>query len=239
MTSSNFTNPAARLYTVLREAKKQPDNKSIKDVWNSVFIVETDGLIPLLRNLVILSNLVDEVEKEILQLEVNHDVYLKHFPTIREVLSPSNFHESWQVTKRRLAEEVLGSLEFCSERLNALRPEKNLSKEDLEKISKEVKDLFSLVDKAELPEELRCLLLDVVQMLQSALMQYRIRGVSGLRQELFIIMDRLQRHYDDLSVQENNPTVQAVFKTLGHWDVITSVAVNTSQLLGAVFKALA
>lgn len=238
MTSADQSNPAARLYIALRAAKNISQHKSVKDVWKSVFEVDTDSIIILQKNLVLLSNLADEVEKEVQKLDVNPSVFLKHFPTIREILGVSNFSDLWQTTRAKLGEEVLYSLEFCSERLNAVRPEKILTEEDFKRISKEVNDLFALIAKAELPEELRSVLLDTVQTLQSALAQYRIRGVSGLRQELFVVIDRLQRNYSDLSNQKGNPAVQAVFKMLGFWDTLTSVALNTPQLLTVVFHTL-
>ena len=227
-------NPAARLYALLREAKRQTPDMSIRDVWMTVFSVEKKNLVEMMRCLIALSDLADRVEGEVLKLDVKHEIFLKHLPTVRRVVGGFNLDAPWKETRNLLAEEVLTSLEFCSERLNAIRPEKALPAEEFGEISKQVSDLFSTIDQADLPEDLRQVLLNVTQMLQDTLTQYRISGVDGLRQELFVVLDRLQRVHNQLNQEKMNPAVQALFKALGYWDTITSVALNTPQLLHAV-----
>jgi hypothetical protein len=229
-----INNPAARLYTVLREAKKQLPESRVKEAWAAVFSIEKTDIFEILRSLIALEELVTKVESEISLLDLNHEIFLKHLPTIRKVLSVSNLDAKWADAKNLLAEEVLGSLEFCSERLGALRPEKVLSTDEFEKIQNEVLKLFAVIDGSDLPVELRSVLLDVTQILQSALVQFRIRGINGLRNDLFIALDRLQRVHSELNKEKADPAVESMFKVLGIWDTVTSVALNTPQLLSQI-----
>lgn len=87
---ANPNNPAGRLYLILREAKRQEADLSVLKVWVSVFNFDPKEVRLVFERLTQMFDLLVEAEKEIKRLEVRTDLYLKHFPLLREILLPTN-----------------------------------------------------------------------------------------------------------------------------------------------------
>lgn len=234
----SVNNPAGRLHSILREAKRRNEHRSIKVAWSEVFGLPDSDLSSILIRLVELDGLLRQVEEEVQKLDVKKDIYLKHVPALRSAILASNLDENWSEKRNLLTEQALDSLEFCSERLEALRPEPTLDETQINEIKLEVDELFETIEEADIPEELKAVLLGILGSMQESIAQYRIRGLEGLRQEWFYIRARLERHATAILGQRENPIVVRFMKTLQNWDTISSLYVNTKQIAGEVFKMI-
>jgi hypothetical protein len=229
-------NPAGRLYALLREAKRQEAQKSVRAAWANVF--GSNEIARIFGHLCELSNVLDQVESEIRLLDVKHEVYLKHFPVLKAAILATNLDEQWNQTKGQLTEQALDSLEFCSERLEAMRPEGSVDTEMLEELRSEIAALFTSIETATIPPELKAVLMSMLNSMHEALGQYRILGVEGLRQEWFHIRARLERHGEAILMERNNPVVIKFMTAIGIWDTVSSVCLNTPQIWGEMVKML-
>lgn len=230
-------NPARRLYKLLVEAKQLNDALTVRQAWAKVFHLEDESLPAIFYNLVLLQQLVSEVEDAVQGLDVDHTLFLQHMPQIKQILSLPNFDSDWGRAKKPLTEAALVSLQFCSERLSRGFPEKAPHEDEIQSIKEEVDQLYERIISSTLKPSVRSVLLEMVEAMRRAISEYRIRGMKGLRQELFSILERFQRNFDLLKENRNEPEVSMFWKVLGKYDTLTSVYLNTPQII-AGFQAL-
>jgi hypothetical protein len=137
-----------------------------------------------------------------------------------------------------LAEEVLTTIQFCSEKLSKVAPEGPLSVEDLASISDQVNRLGEQLGSSDLNKQLRIILLDLVESMRQAIAEFRVRGPKGLRQELFHILERLQRALPLLEKNKDTPEVRTLWDVLGKFDTVTSLAANAPTIIAGFQKVL-
>lgn len=114
---SKNDNPAGRLFVILSNLKGQPTETPLFTAWAKALGIEPE--VPkIFTALARLHDSLTEIERSIRQQDVDHDIYLRYFPQIREVLSVPNLALSVNSANVRMSESVLTSLEFCSERLS-------------------------------------------------------------------------------------------------------------------------
>lgn len=237
----NPDNVAARLYNVLSETSKHGsrlDPWKVHQVWAQTFGVPHDDLYQIFHHLIVLRQLLDEVEKQIKAIpNINHEVYLKRFSKIRKALAPTNFQEDW-FKSSHIDEGMLATLEFCAERLSATSPEKTPLDDEIEALWQAVESLKEQILSEEVDAQLQSILLDLVESMRRAIHEYRFWGVDGLRQELFSILERLQKYYPIIQQHSDDPVVLSFWNVLTKFDTLTSIYLNVPQILGGLKKLL-
>ncbi len=243
------TNPAGRLYNVLLQAVQASNkNKSVgirrkQDViWAEVFDIKSPPLterdtstVGIYYHLALLRQLLDESERKIKTVpDISHDVYLRDFLRIREALSPANLNGDW--SEHLINHSSLTSLEFCSELLSRLRPEQIPSDEQLRELRDDVSSLMERILTENLDPELKLVLLDLLESMNRAISEYRFRGGQGLRQELFLILGRLQEHFSAFHQHSKNPVVESFWGIITRYDALTSFCLNVPQVLSGVTR---
>lgn len=231
-------NAAARVYRILLELKSLPNNTPMLEAWAKVFGVDPTNATTVYSNLVRLTDTLAEVERDIRLQDVDHDIFLQYFPKIRSLLS----HPSLQVHLNQhaplLREEVLTTLQFCSEKLSKAAPEGTVSKEDLGAINEQIDHLAESLVGSDLNNQLKAVLLDLVESMRQAIAEFRVRGPRGLRQELFYILERLQRALPLLEQNKDAPEVRSLWNVLAKFDTVTSLAVNAPTIITGFQKML-
>src|ERR1700749_4867652 len=113
---NNDNNPAGRLYSILTKARSQNQQSSIKKVWSVVFETPEDQIHKIYYYLTLLADLTEQAEKEVKLIpDIDHSLYLKPFPSIRNILKISNLDAEWRNFQGYLNEPVMLALQFCSE----------------------------------------------------------------------------------------------------------------------------
>lgn len=231
-------NSAARLYRILLELKALPGSIPMVEAWARVFEVDASDGALVYSNLVRLNDTLADIERDIRLQEVDHDIYLQYFPKIRTLLSHPNLQTHLNQHSPLLGEEVLTTLQFCSEKLSKTAPEGLISAEDLALITEQVKKLGDQLASSQLNKQLKAVLLDLVESMRQAIAEFRVRGPKGLRQELFYILERLQRALPLLEESKDTPEVRTLWDVLGKFDTITSLAVNAPTIIAGFQKVL-
>jgi hypothetical protein len=226
-----YENPASRLLAILSQVRQKPANSILKKVWGDAFGIHESKTFEIFHQLIMLSALVDEVEREIrLVPAIDHKLFLKYFPGIRQMLSISNLDQSWQTAATRLDEATMTSLHFCSESLSRCRPDR-VSTSDLESLRKEIDDLFNGIQASDLNKELKAILSDLAESMRRAVAEYRLRGVLGMREELFLILEKLQRNYQVIEKNKDSQFLKQFWKVFVRYDTVAAAAVHTQNVL--------
>lgn len=227
------SNPAGRLYKILSEAKKRPENEKIRVVWGNILGIENDD-VQITKAVVELYTLSNEIQSLIkMKEQLNHKLYLNSFETINRVFFPLNLSAQWGSAKTHLTDEALTRLEFCSEELSTFYAEDTLSEEDLAEIIEKTESLFEAVSSSSLPDILRFSLLEEVERLRSAISMYRIKGAKGLKQALQGTIGAVVANQEELkTVSSDNPDVlQRLGELIDKLDSFTARALKLNKLI--------
>ncbi len=193
-----FTNSAMRLHELLLEMKKESrDERLIREVLGKVFEVESSDDSAIWRKIILLDDLFIQVERLITAIpNIGHDRYTRYFPSARKnLVSIALDQDSKRFVpfQSALTDVVLQSIEFCGLRILESVHEVQIPANDLSELEVRLSELFDFINDADLEPELREVSLDIVEVLRSAIADYRIRGVAGLE-------DAIERSVGKLSL---------------------------------------
>lgn len=192
---SNHTpnNPAGRLAMILNNLR-QVKNKALGDAWVEVLGVDKKDTGELIQRVALVSRLVDDTEAQIKsQKDLNHGLYLRWTPLVREVFTNLNFRASVNDVNGRLTPEAMTGLEFCDEILSRSCPERTLDPQKLAEVIQEVKSLIDQVIASELPNDLKEFVLDKLDLLLRALEMYQVAGIGPIATALDTIIGTTAR----------------------------------------------
>lgn len=172
------SNPAGRLHRILSEvAAKNGDGICVRDAWAPVFGCNAKDEAAVLRGLVEVYGLCEEVKNLIrLNPDLNHDLYLASFPKIERAILPVNLGQQWKALRVHLDGEVLARLQFCAEALQGFYSEESISEEDLSQIQEMVSALSDAITDSSISAELKLALLEELDRIKKAILLIKIKG---------------------------------------------------------------
>ncbi len=227
------SNPAGRLHKILVRAKNRPDQENIRKVWATVLDVEENDVI-VTKAVVELYSLSNEIQSLIkMNVQLNHELYLKSFNRINQSFFPLNLGGSWKSVKGHLTEECLTRLQFCAQELSTFYTEDTLSEKDLKEIIENTEALFESVYVSSLPDGLRLSLLEDVERLRNSIAMYRIKGAKGLKEALQGTIGAVVANQEELKeTSEQNPDViKRLGELIDKLDSFTSRALKLKKML--------
>jgi len=227
------SNPAGRLHKILSEAKRQPDNQKVKDVWSKALGVDGDD-VAVTKSVIELYSLSQEIQSLIkMNDNLNHDLYLSSFHRIDRAFFPLNLGTNWQGVKQQLTEEALTRLQFCAQELSGFYSEESLSEEDLADIIKKTDELYESLYSSTLSSVLRLTLLEEVQRIRNAISLYQIKGAKGLKEALQGAIGAVVANQEELkNAKENNDeVVKRLGNLLDKMDSFASKALKVHKII--------
>lgn len=236
------TNPAGRLHRILREAKSQPHNRKVRQVWATVLGCDENDDAEISRRVIEVYSLSNEV-KGLIELlpDLNHELYLKSYNKIDKAIFPLNLNSNWQGQQQALSDDLLARLQFCAEELGRHYSEETLSDEDLAEIDDLISDLFSTISQGDIELSLRMALLEELEKIRRALAIYRIKGGRGVKEALQSLLGAVVVNKEALSEEGGkNPAMLRKLGTLVEkLDAFTARALRVHKVLsGPIGKAL-
>lgn len=178
-------NPAGRLYHLLSEANQKGAGNQFGDAWAKVFGVDTEDQG---RVLTLLAQVILEVDrgKEAVQTnpEINQELYLRPFEELEKAFNLINYGKSWKSWSNRLQDDTLTKLAYCANELSRVQPEGTISDDDLAELRSQLEEVLDFVLEAEIDDALKQVLVDGLETLRRAILEYKIRGAAGLREAL-------------------------------------------------------
>ena len=233
-------NPADRLLAILNEAKGKPDNHTVIRVFAEIFGFKPDDKVTFYRAIGYLNSLVDQVEFRVRQIpELKHDLYLRDIPSIRAVICPNAQNEGWSQYAQPLKVGAFTSLEFCSNELSKNHQEVAISNEQLDKLKKQVTELYQTVLASDLDVDLKAVLFDLITTIRISLDYYRIQGADGVKRALVYSAGLIKLHDQRFKGGGEKTSVKQVFAFVSDLVVLIKTAYKLKELgsgLGDLLK---
>ena len=179
-------NPAGRLYDVLSNAKKHPPTQSepSRKIWSSVLGANPDSTL-LIKRLV---QLMEELDDTIARLKKQENFTLAlHEPqlrAIRHALSPTHLNAHWEHVVQQLSDSSMISLASAADWLAHHDPDGEINANELSALQREIEELVEEILGSELDATFREFVLDQLEKIRSAILEYRLRGPAALREAL-------------------------------------------------------
>jgi hypothetical protein len=226
-------NPAGRLHSLLVTLKTISPNTSIREAWATAFELPPTDVIGIYSNLVRLNDSLADIERDIGLQDVDTDIFLQHMPQLRQLLSVANLEAPLKSHLILLSEGVLMTLQFCSERLSKSCPETVPDKQTMDELAADMFDLAQKLQQADINKLLKTTLSELLESMRQAIGEYKIRGGRGLRQELFHILERLQRTIPIFNENKDAPEVRSFWTLVERYDTLTSICVNAPAVIAS------
>jgi hypothetical protein len=228
--------PARRLYEILKQSAAQDATQSARVVWAHLLGLSPDDRPAIFRALTQLTELVNEIETAISgRTDVDAKLLLEKLPAIRKAIGLMQLEGNWTTHARMLSEVAVRDLLFCSNELQRFQPEEKLEDEVLAELGRNVDSLFNDVAKASIDAELRRVLLVCLESFRRALVDYRIRGATGLRDAATKTIGELLLVSDKVDAQ-TRPLIRRVWGVARKSVELTATAVKFKELADSVHR---
>lgn len=238
---ANNNNSAGRLYNILSAVKPTPVHITCRNAWASYFSIVPTETATLLQVLAKLLTLVTEAKKEIGHLAgVRHELYLAPFDNIEGAFASFNLEVPWNNFVTFLDATTMLGLEFAADTLALQRPETTISQEKLTEIQAEVEALTQKIVASSLPIALKTLLLENLEKIRRAILDYRITGVAGLSDVVDGSFGSTIRYRDEIKEgmdksDENKEIFAGFFKIVGNLSGLMTFASTSYKLFAPIF----
>ena len=179
-------NPASRLFEIIEHAYTFDDNRHMREVWSTILLCEgTQDTSKILRGLSQIIGLLAECKKQLVQIDdLDYALYSEPLDQLAEVFLQVNLDENLGSFKRRLSAGTTTGLKFCADALAKSSLEDVVEEEFLTGLLAEVNELLEEVIRSDLPDQVKKLLLDSLEDIRAAIIDYRVMGVQALQNSL-------------------------------------------------------
>ena len=232
-------NPAGRLYEIQDRACSfaQP-NRPIKEVWAQVlggYPADNGSLYYPLSQLI---QLTQNAKKSVQQLtDVDQTLYLKPFENIERAFATTNLDQPWSEFKDRVDDATMIALRFVSDALSRMGTEDVIDPEVLSDLQSDVGSLLEKVLQSDLPDELKTVLIESLEDIRGAILEYRIRGADGLRRVLESSVGAVLRQREQTQRIHEEKELKVIFDFLGilrELDKLVAVSLKAKELVAPV-----
>jgi hypothetical protein len=165
---------------------------------------------------------------------LTQELYMSGFPSVRKFLEITNWDSGIVgYCNVYLTDTVMTTFKFAADHLARNSDGETVPEDILKALKTDISDLSDKVLKREMPKKLKSLLLDLLESAVRAITEYRFRGKTGLRQETYLIAEKVQRHADELRGNKSDEDVSALWKLLERLELLSSLISNAPQLFAA------
>lgn len=194
---SEQNNPALRLLDILQRAKSQQGQGLIG--WANVFGLQgrSDSISPdveaqTVEHLIQLWKLIGELEEKIrTSVEDDLEDYLEPFPRIRDAIRVTRASSGrTSDSLGQISSSDLTVLRFCAKVIGKDHSEPDI-RQELDDLLKDVDKLYKEIEGSDLPGEMKSLLLDLLHTLRTAVHEYRVRGITRVREAIASMLGTL------------------------------------------------
>lgn len=177
--------------------------------------------------------LTDDVER-ILKAKEDEDYesYKIPLPKIRAAIIPSRLGEGFSSALAQIKDADIQLLRLCAKAIEKDFSEKVVDEEEIIKIKSEVEELYEEIRRAEINQELKTVLLELLEAMRQAIHEYRIRGINSFKDSIALIIGKIIMN-EELIKNSDSEEVRKVYKLLGKFSSLYSFAADTVQILGA------
>lgn len=235
----NTNNQAGRLHRLLSAAAKHSDNTPTIQVWANVFNVKVEDKTTIFRRYIMLQELSNNIVNSItLMPNVNSRLLLSQHHNIDRVVKATNLDSHWANHKQFLNSTVLINLAHCAEALSR-HDERPVESDALAELLDEIKDLFDKLSAQNIDEQLKAVILDLLETIRRSIIEYNLRGAKGIRDELAYCYGKVFQNYQLFKNNEGTEEVASLWKIFARADNLTTVALNLVSIGTTAINLLA
>lgn len=234
-------NPAGRLHTILTDALRKNEKEQTRKVWASVFGIDEANETEIIRSLLSLQELVEEVHALIENnSQLNSQLLLKSFPNLRSAVSARNLTSQWNTYKVGLNPETITRLEFCAEVLSGEYGELSIPDDEVEELKTLLSAMVEFAENSTLPDDLKVFVLIQLEELRRGVFDFNIKGARGLRTAMeAVIGTTITQTTKYQEIKDADPDVLArMGRLLDRIDGAISKALKVKKALGNAAKLL-
>lgn len=234
----NHNNQAGRLHRLLTLAINQQDNIAALHVWANVFGIDQQDKSAIFKMLILLQEAADDIKNKISSMEaVNSSLLLSQHQNIEQVVKASNLNAPWTNYKTYLNLAVMLNLAHCAEALSRY-DEKPIDADELTSLDTDIVELFNKVAGSTIDQTLRAIILDLLESIRRSIAEYKIRGASGIREELAYFIGKVVQNTELFKANNGAEEVSLLWKIFARADNMTTVALNAIQISQHITKLL-
>jgi hypothetical protein len=222
-------NPAGRLYRLLAEARAKETNNHSLLVWAEVLEAVDGSEASTLHRFLQLIQLFHETKAALEGVkDLNRDLYMSEMHRIENLMFPSTLFRPWNGVKNSLTDTAMQALAFCAERLSELPLHRDADPHALAQLQADVEALSErVIGSDEIDTEAKGLLVDLLNILREALIEYRIRGPARLREAVEQLVGKL---VVNRSKVERNQSAAVVIEFGRLWTRFTEIVGLVSDI---------
>lgn len=239
---STANNPAGRLYDIHRamtSVGKERHNKPAYEVFREILCPSENRADIVVARIVRVLELPDVIKRKIENIpDIAHGRYFSWMPKLMNVFKSRNFDQGFEIFLGGFDSNTPSLLGFCDEVLSDHAPELVVAQETIDQMRAQLATFDKEVRLAELDERLREYILHYVDLIDRALIDYRIVGIEALKNGLEQIGGVLSTHKssaDQVMVTEFSSKFVAAFLGLA---VVCSGYSGAKQLLSDTSRLL-
>ena len=233
------TNPAQRLHEVLDQVVRIGDREfeqklgtpdELAAIWTYARNIPQDQFPDSLTDFL---HQVDSISQFLRQHDVkNKESHLDRIAKVR-ALTFTMGSMSWTQFRQQFTDDFLDLLKWVASDISDPWNETPWQDEDLDFLQSEIEALINDVLGSELGEEIKRVIVDGLEAVRQAVMQYRVLGLEGLRGALDRNIGIIARYGKDLDAANNKNERQIMSKwwsVLEKLDMVVSAGFNVQQL---------
>lgn len=242
-----LTNPAKKLHRILYDVAKHGDMLPMMEIdppddlptiWTDALRIDQTAFADSMTDVL---HIVDSISRFLQQNDVrNNQKHSERVAKVRRLLFTFGSIR-WTEFREEFTDDFIELLGWIDSDISDLWYEAPLSDEELESLQSDIEDLIHDVAASELGDEIKCVITDGLNAVRNAILQYRIRGLEGIRQALAANIDLLIRYQQEFEqVKQHDPDRiwsrwSAVFLRL---DGLVSTGFKIKQLAQPVIDRL-
>lgn len=213
-----INNPAGRLVILLKKAidigKMNGDKLYISHICEATGIKDTAG--NRVESLSNLFYLIHQVEKDLPLLTKikakNHKKTITELKTFVASYYMKKYLEAQQLNN--INSYIIRDLEICADSLSEVVELKVLEEEELERIIDDIGDLYSSINKSNIGQDLKFLLLKKLDSLKEVIDNYQFQGSDGIKREVENIVGSIALNKKKVKNEEEANLVKKLFELL-------------------------
>jgi len=215
MSSKQPNNPAGWLQRIVEKARTVPTNVSVRQGWAQVFGLDPGNLYGILQSIAEFVKLVEEARKAVTNLKgFEHNLYHRPIERLEDVLSHMNLDSSWSSVVASFDENLLYGLSVTNDVLSKFSKEVELDEETLKDLQYQLKELEENLVTSDIPEELMVFLVDQLERMRNALLNYSLFGPGQVREAVENATGAFILHARELGPFWDNPIIKRLISIL-------------------------
>ncbi len=233
----NETNPAERLYILLRKAKGISPQEQAKTAYLKLFNIKNTP--ELFETLLRLGSMISQTKQFLIEASPDHnELYLKCFKQIERFAQPENLLDHFGSYTNPITDVVFAHLEHCVVKLSETIKEKQLQPSDIENIIVELTTLFNLVNDSAIDLKLKQSLLQQIENTRHLVSQYQIWGASILEDAAIGVAVHVAKNKDLYIRNEHDTNVNSFMAIIRKINDFVKFAYESTPTLYSSIKEL-